>query len=201
MANLDHSEDEQPASRGSLKGWHYILIVVAAMAAVVLLYLFVSRRDREQPVSPPIAGVAEVPAGSRVVTLFFADEEGEGLIHETREVAIGQELGKQIEQIVGALVAGPQRGGVSAIPAGTQLLNAFFDAETATVYLDFTSELITGHPGGSSAEYYTIAAIVRTVSENAPEVQAVQILVEGLQVGSIGGHIDANRPFLVRDWR
>jgi hypothetical protein len=80
-------------------------------------------------------------------------------------------------------------------------LNAFYDSETATVYLDFSSEIVAGHPGGSSAEYYTIAALVRTVSENFPEVQAVQILVEGLQVGTIAGHIDAYRPFLVRDWR
>ncbi len=56
-------------------------------------------------------------------------------------------------------------------------------------------------PAGASAEYYTIAAIVRTVSENFPEVRAVQILVEGLQVGTIAGHIDAYNPFLVRDWR
>jgi hypothetical protein len=201
MTDPGSSLDEKPASSGSLKGWHFILIAVIAAAVVVLLYLYHSKQGRRPPLAPPVTGVTEVPAGSRVVTLFFADEEGEGLVHETREVAIGQELSKQIEQIVNALLDGPQHGGVSTIPAGTRLLDAFFDAEAATVYLDFTSELITGHPGGSSAEYYTIAAIVRTVSENAPEVQAVQILVEGSQIDTIGGHLDANRPFLVRDWR
>ena len=44
-------------------------------------------------------------------------------------------------------------------------------------------------------------AIVKTVSENFPEVQAVQILIEGFQVGTIAGHIDAYRPFQIRDWR
>ena len=201
MADPDRSADEQPVSSGSLKGWHFVLIVVIAVVAVVLLYLYISRQDREQPSMPPVTGVTEVPEGSRVVTLFFADEEGEGLIHETREVAIDTELSKQMAQIIQALLAGSEQDGVSTIPAGTRLLSAFFDVETATVYLDFTSELVAGHPGGSSAEYYTIAAIVRTVSENSPEVLAVQILVEGLQVGTIGGHINARRPFLVHDWR
>jgi hypothetical protein len=201
MADPDQSGDERSAASGSLRGWHFILIVVIAVAAVVLLYLYISRKDLERPAMPPVTGVTEVPEGSRVVALFFADEEGEGLIQETREVAIGAELSQQVDQIVRALLEGPRRDGVSTIPAGTRLLNAFFNAETATVYLDFSSELIAGHPGGSSAEYYTIAAIVRTVSENSPEVQAIQILVEGLQVGTIGGHINAHRPFLVRDWR
>jgi spore germination protein GerM len=114
---------------------------------------------------------------------------------------VGKDFVEQVAQVVRALVEGPRDGGVSTIAEGTRLLNAFYDSETGTVYLDFTSELVAGHPGGSSAEYYTVAALVRTVSENFPEVQAVQVLVEGLQVGTIAGHIDAYRPFMVRDWR
>ena len=39
------------------------------------------------------------------------------------------------------------------------------------------------------------------VSENFPEISAVQILVEGSQVGTIAGHLNAYQPFLVRNWR
>ena len=42
---------------------------------------------------------------------------------------------------------------------------------------------------------------MKTMSENFPEVMAIQMLVEGSQVSTIAGHIDAYRPFLVRDWR
>lgn len=195
----DHSRDEAVSSR-SLKVWHFALIALIAIAVVAFLYYMTEIREPDDT-SPPPVGVSVVPEGSRAVTLFFADQESEGLISETREVAIGTDYSEQLVQVVEALLAGPDALGVSAIPRGTKLLNAFYDTETATAYLDFSSELVSGHPGGSSAEYYTIAALMRTVSENIPEVQAVQILVEGFQVGTIGGHIDAYKPFLVRDWR
>ena len=197
--NPDHSKDEAVSS-SSLKVWHFALIAIIAIAVVAFLYYMTEIRQPEET-SPPPAGVSVVPEGSRAVTLFFADEESESLISETREVAIGTDHSEQLVQVVEALLAGPDGAGVNAIPNGSNLLNAFYDSETATAYLDFSSELVAGHPGGSSAEYYTIAALMRTVSENIPEVQAVQILVEGFQVGTIGGHINAYKPFLVRDWR
>jgi len=199
MANPDRSNDEAVSSR-SLKVRHFVLIAVIAIAVVAFLYYMTEVRKPGET-SPPPAGVSVVPEGSRAVTLFFADVQGEGLVTETREVAIGPDYADQLVQVVKALLAGPEQSGVNAIPSGTKLLDAFYDSETATAYLDFSSELVANHPGGSSAEYYTIAALMRTVSENIPEVEAVQILVEGLQVGTIGGHIDAYQPFRVSDWR
>ncbi|NIM18763.1 MAG: hypothetical protein GTO51_00705 [Candidatus Latescibacteria bacterium] len=201
MEDTDLSQDEKAASGGSLGARHFAFIAILGVVVIAAIYFILARRDAGEPARPPHAGVSVVPEGSRAVTLFFADDENEGLVSETREVAIGTDFSEQLAQIVRSLLSGPERSGVSAIPEGTRLLNAFYDSETATAYLDFSSELVAGHPGGSSAEYYTIAAIVRTISENAAEVRAVQILIEGLQVGTIGGHIDANHPFLVRDWR
>jgi hypothetical protein len=42
---------------------------------------------------------------------------------------------------------------------------------------------------------------VRTIGENFPEVRSVQFLVDGLQIDTIAGHIRADEPFLVGDWR
>ncbi len=193
-------EDGGLTSRGTLRPRHFLIIVLAAIAVGALLYVWY-RSTRVTPPPEKPEGVTVVPEGSRTVTLYFASEESETLVAETRLVAIGVDFVDQVAQVMRALLDGPKSGGVSTIAAGTRLLSAFYDSETATVYLDFSSEIVAGHPGGSSAEYYTIAAIVRTVSENFPEVQAVQILVEGLQVGTIAGHIDAYKPFLVRDWR
>ena len=81
------------------------------------------------------------------------------------------------------------------------VLNVFYDSDAFTLYLDFSSEFVAGHPGGSAAEYHTVSAILKTVSENFPEIQAVQILIEGSQVSTIAGHLNARGPFLVRDWR
>ena len=48
-----------------------------------------------------------------------------------------------------------------------------------------------------------VAAVVLEVAEvmAATAEEAVQVLVEGSQVGTIAGHVNAYRPFLVRDWR
>jgi spore germination protein GerM len=155
----------------------------------------------------PVEQEAQAPApraleGSRAVTLFFASVDEPSIYSETREVGVGRRFDEQVRQVMEALIAGPgQEKGVSAIPAGTQLLSLSFDPDAATLYLDFSAELVAAHPGGSAAEYCTVAVIVRTIGENFPEVRAVQILVDGSQVDTIAGHIRADDPFLVRDWR
>jgi spore germination protein GerM len=200
MNEPEFPDDEKMTTSGTLRGRHFIMIVLVAVAIGAVLYIWHQSSKRRLPPGRP-EGVAVVPEGSRAVTLYFADKNNQTLLTETRLVAIGVEFVDQIGQVVEALLDGPQEEGVSTIADGTRLLNAFYDTETSTVYLDFSSELVAGHPGGSSAEYYTIAALLRTISENFPEVRAVQILIEGLQVGTIAGHIDAYAPFLIQDWR
>ena len=200
MDKPDYPDDEPMASSGGLNGRHLIVIALVAIAIGVLVIYYVQEERRADWLPKP-KRVVRVPEGSRAVTLFFADPEDQALVTETRLVAISKEFVEQIHQVVEALLDGPEQTGVSTIAEETRLLDAFYDAESATLYLDFTSEIVSGHPGGSSAEYFTIAAIVRTVSQNFPEVQAVQILVEGLQIGTIAGHIDAYKPFLVSEWR
>jgi spore germination protein GerM len=194
------SDESVIASSGGMRGRHYALLVVAALIIVAAVF-YASLRREETPVEPGVDTVAVVPEGTRAVTLFFADRKNIALVDETREVAIGREFTEEVKQIMKALLEGPRYEGVSAIPAGTAILDVFYDTESATLYLDFSSQLVAAHPGGTSAEYYTIAAIMRTVSENFPEVKAVQFLVEGLQMGTIGGHIELTKPFLVKDWR
>jgi len=183
-----------------MRWWHLALFALTAVALVVGLYYLSQRRPTGEK-APAEKKITEVPEGSRAVTLFFADAKNEGLIGETREVAVSRDFTTEVKQIIEALLEGPKYAGVSAVPPGTRILDVFYDPEKRTLYLDFSSELVAGHPGGSSAEYFTIASIMRTISENLPEVEAVQFLVDGLQMGTIGGHIDADKPFLVRDWR
>jgi spore germination protein GerM len=194
------SDESGIASSGGMKGWHYLVLVCAALILVAAIFYASFRRD-DAAFEPGIDTVAVVPEGTRAVTLFFADREKVALIDETREVAIGREFTEEVKQIIVALLDGPSYSGVSAVPPGTAILDVFYDPESSMLYLDFSSHLVAGHPGGSSAEYFTIAAIMRTVSENFPEVRAVQFLVEGLQMGTVGGHIESTGPFFVRDWR
>ena len=199
MNKESFADDEKVTSSGTLKVSHLVLIGLLVVGAVTL---YMMREDRGDEAGPPVADmVTRVPEGSRAVSLYFAHESDGALLTETRMVAIGKEYAEQLEQVVRALVDGPQVAGVSTIAPGTRLLDVFYDSDAATVFLDFSSELVAGHPGGSSAEYFTIAAIIRTISQNFPEVNAVQLLIEGLQIGTIAGHIDAYEPFRVDDWR
>jgi hypothetical protein len=193
--------DERATARGALGGRQ-----LAAIAGIALGVVFVAMWMWLRP-APEVAPVRKPPAprvleGSRAVTLFFAGAGEPSVYAETREVGVGRRFDEQVRQVFDALAAGPSGArGVSAIPPGTELLAVSFDPESAVLYLDFSAELVAAHPGGSAAEYGTVTALVRTAGVNFPEVRAVQLLVDGSQVDTIAGHIRADEPFVVRDWR
>ena len=180
-------------------------IATIGLAALLVLaggLWLVTRPGKHRDAPPAPRRVESIPEGTRNVTLYFADRDEPNIHPEARELAVGSRVDEQVRQVIDALIAGPSSAdGISAIPAGTQLLSVMVDADSGTVYLDFSSELVAAHPGGSAAEYCTIASIVRTVGENFPELQSVQLLVDGAQVESIAGHVRADRPFFIREWR
>jgi len=201
MNEQDETRFDEGQTQGGLSGRHLAIIGLAALLVLAGVLWLVTRQPRP-PQAPAPERVESVPEGSRNVTLYFAAADEPSLYSETREVAVGHRMDEQIRQVIGALEAGPDSDrGVSALPAGARVLAVMVDADSGTVYLDFSSELVAAHPGGSAAEYCTIAAIVRTVGENFPEVQRVQLLVDGSQIETIAGHLRADEPFLVREWR
>lgn len=198
----DPGDADPGYDRGGLGFRHFAIIAILALAVIGGLLWLLTRRPSAPVEGPPPREVSQVPEGSRTVTLFFASADQPAMYGESREVGVGRRLDEQVRQVVDALIAGPEREtGVSAIPPGTQLLSVLLDSDAATLYLDFSSELVAAHAGGSAAEYCTIAAIVKTIAENFPEIEAVQLLVDGSQVDTIAGHIRADEPFRVGDWR
>ena len=96
--------------------------------------------------------------------------------------------------IVSALIKGPQKGLINTIPAGTRL-NALFIAPDGTCYVDLSEEVSRNHPGGSKAELLTIYSMVNSLVLNVPEVEGVQILIDGNEAPTLAGHIDIQLPF------
>lgn len=201
----DHARypEESPASGGGLEVRHLVVIGLLALAVIAGVMWMLTRTPEPVVEGPqPRPEVSRVPEGSRTVTLYFADSQEPVIYGESREVAVGRRLDEQVRQVIDALLAGPTKNtGVSAVPPGTQLLSVLVDDAAATLYLDFSSELVAAHPGGSAAEYCTVSAIVKTVAENFPEISAVQFLVDGSQVHTIAGHIRTDEPFRVSEWR
>ena len=87
-----------------------------------------------------------------------------------------------------------------SLPPGARLHRAFYDEELRLLYLDFNQELVSGMQGGSTMELFTLGSILKTIAADFPEIKAVQILIDGLEVETLGGHVDLTRPLRTVDW-
>lgn len=174
-----------------------IVVVLAAVAVVVALCM------KEPPAELPPEGMAleELGDGVQSVILAFGSHGGGGLIEERREIVVMEDAASRARTILEELAAGP--GGtdaVATIPLGTRVRSVFFDG-TGGAFVDLSSEFVDNHPGGSAGELFTIRSIVKTLSLNFPDVERVSLLVEGEEIETIAGHIDASVPFPVEQYR
>jgi hypothetical protein len=175
------------------------IVVALVVVAAVLIYVL---RDREPPAEIPEGGVLdeEIGRGIQSVTLVFADRAASGMVGERREITVPQDRAGRGKRILSELANGPAESGVRTLPYGTRVLSVFFD-EQGGVFVDFSRELVDNHPGGSTGELFTIRSVVRTLTANFPDIESVRFLVEGEEVETIAGHIDASVPFLVQNYR
>lgn len=83
-----------------------------------------------------------------------------------------------------------------SIPVGTRLLGLEITGDLATA--DFSRELRDNFNGGAQLESLLVTAIVNTLTE-FEQIKRVQILLEGEQVESLGGHVTVDQPLLRPD--
>jgi hypothetical protein len=140
-------------------------------------------------------------AGDRAVVLVFPEWDASGYVTEERQIPSRNRPGEDLLVLLTDLCEGPRiSGAISAMPKGTRALAAFVNPEDQSAVLDFSQELVTGHPGGSAAEAATLTSILRTVALNFPGTRRCVILVEGAQVETLAGNLDMVRPFDPRRW-
>jgi germination protein M len=175
-----------------------ILVVVLLLAVAVIAVHSLRRCTTGRREAPPEIQV--VPEETRSVTLYFARREADGLVAETREVAVEEGIESEVKAVIEALIDGPEgEDGVSALPSGTRLLQVFWVEDTGILYLDFNRGITTGR--GSTSEYYAITTIIRTILANFPQVRRLQFLVEGYPVETLAGHYGVSKPLDIRKWR
>ncbi len=178
-----------------------IKIIVVALIVVALVLIIVLREGGPgEDLSREGVTTEELGPGIQSVALAFADRTATRLVEERREIAVGEDRATRARRVLEELARGPLEGGVRTLPSGTRILSVYFD-DTGGVYVNFSAELTTQHPGGSTGELFTIRSVVRTLALNFPDVEAVQFLVEGEEIESIAGHIDAAVPFDVEQYR
>jgi spore germination protein GerM len=172
----------------------YLPTIIAAaitiIAGIILIALFSGRFSRPPtpPPSPPRQSPLPSSAISKEIRIYLSSREGRYLRAVSRSIRPGT-LTSRIEEALSRLI---KDGSPDTIPKGTSLIN--LGIRQNTVYADFTVEIKTNHPGGSTAEINTVYAIVNTVTLNFPEIKDVQILIEGKKAATLAGHIDISQP-------
>lgn len=174
-----------------------------------------------EPVLPPGAmeGDEALDFPRQSVTLFWPRADGRGLQAVDAEIFATQRIADRAKQVVELLLRGPiaeapadpgqEAQGqappaepakpakpefLAPLPANTRLRAAFIDKH-GTAHVSFSSELAKGASGGTARELAATYSVVNSLVRSLPEVERVQFLVEGREIESIGGHLDARFPF------
>lgn len=143
----------------------------------------------QQTAPPPTPAVPRITA-----TLFFASEDGRGLVAVQQEVPLAEGTVAQARALVEAQLAAVAPAPlISTIPEGTTLRGVFV-SERNEAFVDLDVAVRDKHPGGSMNELFTVYTIVNAVTTNLRDIQSVQILIGGREVDTLAGHVDLRRP-------
>jgi len=148
-----------------------LFVAIAALAIAVGVWL------RLTPAPPPTP-----PAPPREARIYLPKVNAQGeLTYESKPVAI-QNPNAAYTEVFETLI---RESGV--FPKGARLLGA--TVRDGMLQLNFSPELTQNFEGGSDDEAALVNAITSTAG-SFPNVERVQILVDGKPVESLGGHID-----------
>lgn len=161
------------------------LVVVLLLLVVALTGCARKRPDNAMPFVSP-----EPRENAVRISLYFADALAQGLVLERRDVLRKAESLEVI--VLRELIKGPASAeGRRTIPAETKLVSVSVVDRIA--YANFSREIVTRHPGGSTGESMTIKSIVYTLTE-LPGIERVQLLLEGEKKDAMFGHANTIDP-------
>jgi len=134
------------------------------------------------------------------LTLYFADEQAQYLVPETREV-LGVNLNNpeiMSEIIFEELLKGPEQEGLNPtiFDSGNKNINVILTGElprTGILILNLTGDFVNAQQRGAAGETMAVYSLVHSLSEQ-PEVENVQFLQDGREEEALFGHIATDRP-------
>ncbi len=179
-------------------------LLLVAVCAVVVYFVVKDTaviRDVKKTIAELTSGILQKEKVKHGVaweaSLFFSDSESDMLIAEYRTIQSFDDPVTKAEAVLNALIDGPESQGIRTIPERTEVLEVSID-KNGTVSADFSKPLIDDHPGGTSSELLTVYSIVNTVVANIESAAAVQILVDGLPIKTLTGHLDCRKAFSMK---
>lgn len=149
-----------------------------------------SKVTQGQPVTAAQPGTnATARADILKMTVYRATNDAMYLVPEVHEVARGEFTAKTAIELM--LTAPKSKEVFSPVPAGTKLKKLTIKDHIA--YVDFNDRIAKNNGGGSTSERLLVGAIVNTLTE-FPEIEKVQILVDGKNIETLSGHMDISEP-------
>ena len=138
-----------------------------------------------EPEEPEAAEVG----GHIQVKLYVVARSGWKLATESEEIPLESSVQQQASEVVELLLRLS-----AAFPRDVKLREIFITSQ-GVAYVDLSQELISNHPGGSSAEELTVFSLTSTLIANFPAIKTVKFLVEGREIQTIAGHMDLTLPY------
>lgn len=169
----------------------FAIMLVAVIGTGVYVFVLKQKEEEQarriaytQPVSPPIAGPAEL------VSLYIA-YDFEGVIRPREvQVALPGERSQRARAVLHALLA-EYTGDPSPhkLAPGADVRAVFLVSDNLAV-VDINATFANGHRSGVFVETLTVASVVKTLAANLPGINRVKILVEGKERETLAGHAD-----------
>lgn len=172
-----------------------IVFAAAALGGAWVLFVGLPRwyPDEGPAVSTGVADDRSAVGAQTVSTLYYVSGDGMRLVGVPRRLAGRANPTEQARAILEQQLADPPAPLLSPIPPGTALRAVYITGD-GDAFVDLTEEIALGHSGGSREELFTVYAIVNALTTNLAAVDAVQILVDGVEVDTLVGHVDLQRP-------
>ncbi len=127
------------------------------------------------------------------ITLFYVAENGLGLVEHSRDIAYGSGALVRARTVIEYQLGDAPEPLVASFPTGTTLRSLYL-TDSGNAFVDLSAEATTEHSGGSLDELFTVYSLVNALAINVPEINAVQILINGSEVDTLAGHIDLRQP-------
>lgn len=176
-------------------------IGLVALFTVIFISLSVIRSKQKPNLTDSVDSATKISRTSapksKKFRLYFVRPETSELVAEERDVESSKDYVESVKKVLNKLIEGSATGLLNPIPRDTTLREVFFEEKLGYVYVDFSETLSKSHPGGVTGELLTIKSIIKTLQANFPEIQKVQILIDGKDVNTIAGHIDISQPLSV----
>lgn len=173
-----------------------IALVVVVLGLTGIYYYFQS--GAATTASGPLSGIFNQGAGRlgpNQIMLYYT-RDGKTLVSTVAAAGtLNQSPADKARTIVESLLAGKDAAGLKVpVPAGARVINLFI--KDNQVIVNLSREMLTNLKGGVDAELLAVYSLVNSLLFNLEGIDAVQLLIDGEKLPTLGGNLDISAPLI-----